>query len=216
MVLGIIKLLGMVVFLYLIWRNLNENYRDDLLISYGWSSTLVMLLGGRIVYGIHNWGVFGDSWTNWFNLWSTSGFNYWGGAAGVLIWSWWFSVKNEWKLWSFLEDVTPIYYLLVTFMLGEFFLSSGLNWRVLLAMVVTLLGYLSASLMQGKYRSLTWYKSGKKGFIFFFTNMIIGLLFASGAIWYKDGWINIVLYLSLSLIFGMGLVILGESYGTKN
>ncbi|MBI2465573.1 prolipoprotein diacylglyceryl transferase [Candidatus Shapirobacteria bacterium] len=215
MVLGLIKLLGIVLFLYLVWRNLNDDYRDEHLISYGWSSIMVMLLGGRIVYGLWNWGALNDSWTSWLMVWKTSGFNYYGGVMFVLLWTWWFCLKNEWKLWSFLEDVTPIYYLLLAFLSGGEYIQRGLDFRLLVWMIVFVIGYLLANFLKGNYRSISWYRSGKKGFIFFATNLVMGLVATVISFLFKDGLFLIILYLGLSLIFGVGLVILGETYGTK-
>jgi len=210
MVLGLIKLLGIVIFLYLIWRNLNDDYRDDQLISYGWISILVMLLGGRIVYSLWNWGTLNDSWASWFMVWKISGFNYYGGIICMLIWTWWFCLRNQWRLWSFLEDVTPIYYLLLAFLSGGEYIQRGLNFRLLVWMIISVLGYLLANFLKGRYRSIFWYRSGKKGFIFFATNTVMSLIVAVSSFVFKDGLILSVLYLGLSLIFGTGLAILGD------
>ncbi len=210
MVLGIIRLLGIVIFLYLVWRNLYDDYRDDQLISYGWSSILIMLLSGRIVYGLWNWGQLNDSWVNWLLVWKFSGYSFYGGVFGVILWTWWFCAKNEWKLWSFLEDLTPIYYLLLGFMLGEDYVRSGFQVKYLAGLLIAMGGYLLANFLKGKYRSVTWYKSGKKGFIFFFTNLVLSIIMSVMSFVFKDGWFMSVFYLVLSLIFGMGLVILGD------
>ncbi|MFA5895237.1 MAG: prolipoprotein diacylglyceryl transferase family protein [Candidatus Shapirobacteria bacterium] len=215
MVLGLIKLLGIVLFLYLVWRNLNDDYRDDELISYGWSSILVMLLGGRIVYGLWNWGALNDSWTSWLMVWKISGFNYYGGIVGVLLWTWWFCVKNEWKLWSFLEDVTPIYYLLLAFLSGGEYIQRGLEFRLLVWMVIAVMGYLLANFLKGKYRSISWYRSGKKGFIFFATNLVMSIVVAISSFLFKDGLILSLLYLGLSLIFAAGTAILGDVFNSS-
>lgn len=215
MVLGLIKLLGVIIFLYLVWRNLNDDYRDEQLISYGWSSILVMLLGGRIVYGLWNWGALNDSWTSWFMIFRVSGFNFYGGIIFVLIWTVWFCIRNEWKVWSFLEDVTPIYYLLLAFLSGGEYIRAGLDARQLSWMLLALSGYLFANFLRGRYRSISWYKSGKKGFVFFATNMIMSLVVGLVSIVFKDGWFMITSYMILSLIFMAGLAILGDVFNSS-
>ena len=214
MVLGLIKLFGIIVFLYLIWRNLYDDYRDDLLISYGWGSMLTMLLGGRIVYGLWNWGVLNDSWINWLMIWKVSGFNFYGGIATSLIWTVWFCVRNEWKVWQFLEDVTPIYYLFLAFINAEEYVKSGFDAHRLILMLVAVVGYLLSNFLKGRYRSFTWYKSGKKGFIFFAVNMIVSWLMAGLVFVSKEGWAITGAYLVLGLIFGGGGVILGEVFNS--
>jgi hypothetical protein len=212
MIFGAIKLLGLIIFLYLTWRNLYEDYRDDWLISYGWTSVLIMFLGGKLTYGLLNWNKLNLTFSGLWRFWEIPGTNLWGGLLLILLWTWWLCKKNEWKLWPFLEDLTPIYYLFVAFELGENYLRTGLDWRPLGLMIVAILGYLMSSLLRGKYRSFSWYKSGKKGFIFFFTNAVVALFMSIIAFWFKDGWIVTISYLSVSLIFGLGLVILGELF----
>lgn len=212
MIFGAIKLLGLIIFLYLTWRNLYEDYRDDWLISYGWLSILLMYVGGKITYGIINWNELNMTFANLGRFWDIPGTNLWGGMVLILIWTGWLCKQNEWKLWPFLEDLTPIYYLFVAFEMGENYLRSGLNLRPLLWMIIAIIGYLMSSLMRGNYRSFSWYKSGKKGFIFFFTNAVIAILLSVVAFWFKDGWIVVVSYWTIGLIFGVGLVILGELF----
>lgn len=214
MVLGLIRILGMVIFIYLVWRNLFDDYRDDLLISYAWGSLLVLLASGRLVYGLWNWGVFNNRLFDWFQIWNPDQFSIFGGIIGVLLWTWWYCVINQWKLWSILEDLTPIYYILIAFFLAETMVNSNYTLESIINLGIALTGYLLSNFMMGRYRSISWYKSGKKGFGFFFTNIVVGMVLAGLTAVNRDWW-QTAAYSIISLIFGLGLVILGELYVTK-
>jgi hypothetical protein len=212
MFLGIIKLIGVILFLYLTWRNLNDSYKDDLLISYSWLCVLVFLAAGRLVFGMINWGVWNKALTDWLVFWQKPGFSYWGGLAGILGVTVWFCHRNSWKLWSFLEDMTGTLYLFVAFMLAAELWSDGFNFRVLVYVLIAGTGYILSGAISNRYRSMVWYKSGKKGFVFFFTNLVTAILLALQAIIYKDRPTIWVLYLMLSLISATGLFMLGEVF----
>ena len=59
---------GMILFLYLTWRNLREDYKEGVLVSFSWLALLAMVLGGRLLYGLLNWGVWNDNWMDWINM----------------------------------------------------------------------------------------------------------------------------------------------------
>lgn len=212
MFIGIIKLIGAILFLYLTWRNLKDNYNDDLLISYSWLSILMFVLLGRIVFGLINWGVWNEEWVDWLLFWQKPGFNYWGGVAGILLATYWFCRQYGWKLWSFLEDMTGTIYLFMAFILADELWSANFNIRILIYVLVALSGYILSNQIASKYRSFVWYKSGKKGFVFFFTNTVVAILSLLMAISYKDRPTVWILYLIFSLISVTGLFILGEVF----
>jgi hypothetical protein len=209
---GIIKLVGLVLFLYLTWRNLNDSYKDDLLISYSWLCVLAFMVAGRLTFGIVNWGVWNDKLADWLLFWVKPGFDYWGGLAGIFGITVWLCRQYGWKLWSFLEDMTGTIYLFMAFLLADVLWTRNFDFRVLVYILISVVGYMLSAQISGRYRSLVWYKSGKKGFVFFFTNSIAAVLLLIQAIFYKDRptvWIS---YLLLSLISLTGLFILGEVF----
>ncbi|MFZ2153091.1 MAG: hypothetical protein WAV41_03470 [Microgenomates group bacterium] len=207
MVLGMIKILGIVIFLYLIWRNLNEDYQDNLLISYGWSSVLVLLVGGSILTNFN--------FAGWWQFWRVQNTNLGGGIGLAFLWTWWCCVRYGWKLWSFLEDVLPIYYLFVCFIWVSEKVGQTFGWKNILVLLILVGGYLLSNLMRDKYRSFVWYKSGKKGFVFFFVNIWLCLALATMAFFGDSNWLAAGFYIIMSLIFGVGLGILGDVYGAK-
>jgi len=214
MVLGIFKFIGAVLFLYLTWRNLRENYQEEKLISYSWLALLAFMVGGRVVFGLVNWGVWNDNLTDWLSVWQKPGFNYGGGIGAMLLVTGWYCKAYDWKLWSFLEDMTPTIYLLGVFLMAEEWVRSGFGIGAGVYMLAAVLGWTIVRLVLKKYRSFSWYKSGKKGFGFFFTNMVVCLILALvGEIILKDLLIAVI-FLILGLISMTGLFILGEVFNS--
>lgn len=214
MVLGIIKLVGAVLYLYLLWRNLRDNYKDELLVVYGWLSLLVFLIGSRVTFGLLNWGKF-ETFGQWFQISTFPGMFYGGGVVAVLLMTWWFSEVNSWKIWSFLEDALQLFFgLLTVIVLGEWW-SAGMDIRYLMVSLTMLFGLTLAWFFKGRYRSFTWYVSGKKGFAVGMTAAIIFLLLALEAFLFKEGLIILILYVVASLISLTQLVILGEIWHKK-
>jgi hypothetical protein len=215
MVLGIFKLIGAILFLYLTWRNLRENYQEEKLISYSWLALLAFMVGGRIVFGLVNWGVWNDNWSDWLLIWQKPGFNYWGGLTAVLLATVGECKANDWKLWSFLEDMNPIIYLLTMFMMAEEWIRTGFELGAGIYVLAAILGLMINWLVVKKYRSFGWYRSGKKGFGWFFTNMVVSLILAVVAAILLKSMLFAVIMAILGLIFLIGLFILGEVFYNK-
>jgi hypothetical protein len=214
MFLGIFKFIGVVMFLYLTWRNLRENYQEEKLISYSWLALLIFLLGGRAVFGLTNWGVWNDNLTDWLSIWTHPGFNYWGGVGAMLLVTGWYCKVNDWKLWSFLEEMTPNIYFLGVFLMAEEFIRSGFNIGVGIYLLTAVLGWVIVRLISKRYRSYSWYKSGKKGFGWFFTNLVVFIILAVASLLYFKNMTVAVIYLILGLLSLAGLFILGEVFNS--
>jgi hypothetical protein len=208
MTLGIIETIGAVVYMYLLWRNLRENYDEKQLVIFGWTSVLAFVVVSRLVYGLLNWGKW-KTVDQWFNLTANPGMFYGAGVVAVILLIWWMSRINNWKIWSFIEDITALFYgLMAVIVIDEWWKNKDI--KLLIVSLTMLFGWALAIFFKGKYRSYSWYRSGKKGFIFGITGVIVFLLMAAEAILFKEGLGVIVLYLIMGLISGVQLVILGE------
>lgn len=210
MVLAIFRVLGIGIFLYLMWRKIREDYPDDEVVTMSWVTILAFLVGGRLVFGLENWGVWNDNAFRWIMFWQNPGFNYVAGYLAMIGGSWWFMRLKKWKIASSLEDmVTPVLFLFTFFWIDEY-VRSGFDFEVVKVapfLVVTLvLGWW----IKRKYRSFVWYKSGKKGFLFWFVNWCgFGVMFIWG-FWAGIDWLWRILAITLSLISLAGLFILGD------
>lgn len=208
MVLGIIKVLGVMFFLYLLWRNLRESYGEKAVVIFGWTSLLVFMVGSRLAYGLINWGKW-EMVGQWWQITANPGMIYEGGLAAVVLLIWGISRVNSWKMWAFLEDVTAMFYaLMAVIIFNEWWWNR--EGKLLLVGLTMLFGCMLAILFKGKYRAYSWYRSGKKGFIFGMCGVMVFLLLMAEAIMFRAGWGAIIFYLIMSLISGVQLVILGE------
>ncbi len=206
MIFGILKVIGIVLFLYLIWRNLKDDYLAEDLVAYSWLAVLVFLIGGRLAYGVENWGIWNENWIDWFLFWEKPGSMLVGGYGCLVAVTIGWCLNKGWKVWSFMEDLSPILLGLLIFWAG----SEG-AWVVAGVLVV---GYLIGWWLGKRYRSFAWYRSGKKGFVFWSLNAILWLILAVVSLGLNSREIVAGLELGLSLISGIGLVILGDVFGT--
>ncbi len=209
MTLGILRVLGIVLFLYLIWRNLSENYDDQKLITFSWLGLLGFLVFGRLFYGLINWGVWNNDLIDWVSVGNKPGMSYIGGYLGFILIAWWFAQKEQWKFLGFVEDLMkPFITMLWFFMLDEF-LRSKFSINVVVFFVLLVAIFLFAGWVVKKYRSFVWYKSGKKGFVLLSSNFLFFLILIPVLILFKDGLVNIILSSIISLVSLIGLFILG-------
>lgn len=210
--LGIIRVLGIILFVYLTWRNLKDSYDEDKIVNYSWIALLAFFVVGRVTYGLVNFGVWNDSWMNWLAVWDKPGMNYIGGFLGLMLINFIFSRVNNWKFVPFCEDglINTLIFLILLiadeFMRATFYLKIGVYLLLLIIMVFL------AKLFRKKYRSLVWYRSGKKGFAFLMTSFIIFLVLGFLGIVFKTNIIYSILYWTISLISLAGLCILGEVF----
>jgi len=125
--------------------------------------------------------------------------------------SWWVAKANGWRQWSFMEDNIVNILLLVMFFLADDLVRSRFDLEPALMLLSCSIAYLWGTSVKGRYRSFGWYKSGKKGFVFWVVNIILFVCLAIISTWLHLGW-SMVINWTLSLLSLMGLVILGEVF----
>ena len=210
MTLGIFRVLGVIAFLYLLWRSLRENYDDQKVISFSWVALLGFLVFGRLSYGLINWGIWNDDLVDWVLVGSKPGMSYIGGYLGLILVSWLFARKEQWKFLSFMEDLArPFLVMTSFFMLDEIF-RTKFNWELILFLLLIVLIFPLFVWISKKYRSFVWYRSGKKGFALLSLNFLFFLGLTPVLILFKDNLVNIILSVIISLISLIGLFVLGE------
>jgi len=196
LILGIVAIVG---YLYLSWRTLRDNYQEEDIVAFSWVALLLFLVGGRLAYGFWHWGDWVGRGINWLEFWKIGELNILGGGLLWLCFALLISKDKGWKVWAFLENSLVSFWFLLT-MFGVIIK----DWKL----VVALGGALGLSfILKKKYRSLVWYKSGKKGFLFFWFFFCFWLILAIiSTIWWLLG---------LSLLFAIGLFILGDDKFSK-
>jgi hypothetical protein len=211
MSLGIMRLIGSVVFLYLLWRYLRDNYDDQKIIAYSWGALLSFLAAGRVTYGLINWGVWNDSWWDWVAVWNKPGMSYIGGFLGLVLMTWGYCRQQQWKFINFAEDISRPFLVYTWFLMTDEWLRSKLDWKLLIYLLMLVLIFLVNKWLSNRYRSFTWYKSGKKGFVLLSTGFLFFLGLSLVLILFKERVINVILALVISLISLAGLYILGNT-----
>ena len=210
--LGILRIIGIILFAYLTWRNLRDSYEEDKIVSFSWMGLLGFLVGGRITFGLVNFGVWNDSWTSWFSVWDKPGMDYIGGFLSLLFISFVLAKLNSWKFIPFAEDLLINILLLLGFLIGDEFLRTKFDLKIGAYLLFLILMILLAKWFKKKYRSFVWYKSGKKGFAFLMTGFVTFLMLGFLALLFKISLIYSIFYWVLALISLVGLLFLGEVF----
>ena len=208
MSLGIFRTIGSIIFMYLLWRNLKDDYDNQKTINYAWAALLGFLVGGRLTYGLINWGVWNDSWISWLTVWNKPGTNYLGGFIGLFLASWLITLKNQWKFLPLMDDIVKPTLIFSGLLMFDEAIRSNFNLKPIVFFLLLVIDVFFISWLKKKYRSFIWYKSGKKGFVLLFNNLLFFLAVGIILILLKDSWLSVILALIISLISGVGLYIL--------
>ncbi len=208
MSLGIFRVLGLIIFMYLLWRDLRDDYGDDKVINYAWVALLGFLFGGRIVYGLVNWGVWNNSWLDWLSVWNKPGTNYLGSYLGLVLVTLMVANKNQWKFLSLLDDIVKPTLIFSSLLMVDEWVRSDFYIRPMLFLTLLVVDIFFVNWLKKRYRSFAWYKSGRKGFVLLFNNLLFFLAVVIVLIILKDNRLSIVLASIISLISGVGLYIL--------
>ena len=203
-------MLGIIIFVYLLWRGLKDNYDNQKIISYSWLALLSFLIVGRLTFGVINWGVWNSNLMDWVSVWTKPGMSYIGGYLGLLLLTWIYAKGQQWKVLAFGEDIMKPVLVWSWFLMADEWWRTKMDFKILVYLMILIVVYLISVWIGKKYRSFVWYKSGKKGFVFLFTNFLFFLLLAIDLIVFKEDLIGIILASVTSLIFAIGLFILGE------
>ena len=207
--LGIIRIIGIVIFLYLLWRNLRESYDDQKIIGYSWLALVGFLFFGRLGYGLINWGIWNNNLTDWLAVWNEPGMSYMSGYLGLVLVTWLYARQQQWKFLNFMEDLVKPFLALISLMMIDEWARSKFSWQILIYILMIILVYMLSNWLSGKYRSFVWYKSGKKGFVLLATNFLFFLVLAFVFGVFGDNLANLILASVISLISVVGLFILG-------
>lgn len=207
---NLIRIVGILLFLYVFWKNLKDDYPSEDVVWLGWLIVAVFYLGSRVLFSILNPESFGLFSGEFFLFWSIPGLNYFGGYLFVLILLLFYAKKKSWKLILLLEDgVKPFLLFLIFNYLDELIRTRWL-WEIVLKVLFLIIVYNISGILKLKYRSFVWFKSGKKGFVFWFASALIFGLFAINNIIFRNGIMMTSVYGLSCLISVTGLFILGD------
>lgn len=182
---------------YISWRTMKESYKDEEIVAFSWVALMLFLIGGRVGFGLSHLGEW-NSIIPWLEFWKINQFNLWSALGTWVAFAALISRDKGWKIWPFMEDnLISLGFLLfiVAMVMG--------NWRLMLSLFLAMFLTLP---VKRKYRSFLWFKSGRKGFMFFWYMICFCLIF---------GILNKSWGAMSSLIFVGGLFMLGYDKFSK-
>lgn len=152
-------ILAFIISSFSFWRRLREDYKEE-----GIFGLTLFIVGGSLLFTWVSAFVFGSQ-RPFFSL------AFLGTVLSVELWSMHFKV-NIWEVFDALS--LPLLFFLLLGGIGGF-LSSGNFWD-LQYFGVGIFGLGAWKFSKEKYRSFSWYKSGKIGFLFWGVSFIVFLL----------------------------------------
>ncbi len=181
------------------WRKLREDYKEEAI--FGLNLLLLVSLGSLVILSSLFVKIKGISLPIVF-------------LGAILILKAW-SFKTKCNLWEILDALTlPFLYLLFFSGIGYFF-STGNLWD-LKNVGSALFSFLVYLLSKNKYRSFSWYKSGKTGFLFWEASFVIFLIFSVLAFMDNDVlYFESVIFILLTIV-SAGLVYHRAERNIKN
>jgi len=205
---NLIRIIGILLFLYVFWKNLKDDYPSNDVIWLGWLIVAMFYFGSRLVF-------FGNFDKDLILFWSKPGLSYLGGYICVLITIALYVKRKSWKLILILEDGVKPFLLFLFFNYLEELIRSKWVGELVAKVLIVLLGYYFAGLLKDKYRSFVWFKSGKKGFVFWSISAIVLGLFMINSLIFGNVLFLTYIYGLSSLISVAGLFILGDVWKKK-
>jgi len=109
---------------------------------------------------------------------------------------------------SLMDDIVKPTLIFTCLLMIDEWVRSNFFLKLFVYLSLLALDVIFVNWLKKKYRSFTWYKSGRKGFVLLFNNLLFFLTIFIVLILFKDNWISMVLALIISLISGVGLYIL--------
>ncbi len=204
-VMGSITVFGLTIFLAFIWasflffRQTREEFaNDEKIVSFLINVFLGWLTGARLFFYLGNLRQFGP-FLKIFLPWRYPGLSFAGGILGIIVSSWLWSRRQQFEIWRLTDAATrPLLIFTGGFFLGQTLVTQELFYLASLGLTLLLIA-LSFWLLKS-YRSLTWYPSGKIGFVFLSTNIVLGAGFSLLAFLLSSG-LYLETLLSLGLFF---------------
>jgi len=164
-VFGLVLFLGFLFSSFWFFKNTKEEFVDEeQAISFIFWVFLSWLLGSRVIFFSTNFNSFPSFWTL-FLPWQYPGLSFAGGILGMALAAKIWAKKNKFNLWRVSDSALfPFLLFQEFFFLGQF-LTTQENFYFF-AFLIFLAGFPLGLWIKKKYRSFSWYPSGKIGLTF--------------------------------------------------
>ncbi len=203
---AILRIVALFAWFYGGWRKLRNDYSRDKILLFLWSGMLMFLVASRLA----TINVYYEGFGALPLVWRFGGENWLVGYGTFLGLSYYLCLQNGWKLVAFLEDISGVGVVFFIFMFGDRFLRTGGGVEKLVPAVILLGIWIINLWLVRKYRSYSWYRSGKKGFIFLWSNAVFYLIYAAYSYFVGRGLVWVFIYLLIGILMLVGLFILGQ------
>lgn len=160
---GFFAVIAFIVFSFILWRILKEDYREEEILTFTIFVALVGLAGARIGFCLFNFEEFVSPW-KWVLFNRFPGFSFLTGILASMAAIFWWVRKRSWDFWLLADSATFASLWGFGFAGIGLFLSNGaLKDLYRIFLIVFTLGL--AHIFAKRYRKFIWYKSGKLGFV---------------------------------------------------
>jgi len=157
--------LAFLVSAYSFWKRLREDYAEELIFGLTLRGGFFALIFARLFFVLCNLNLFEFSVAAWVTAHVGADFNLGGAFVGVVWAVVWQMKKRKKHPWEVLDALSlAVLYFLVLGGVGSF-LTNGI-YSDLFFSVIGLVGLGFFPFLKKNYRSFSWYKSGKTGFLF--------------------------------------------------
>lgn len=147
------------------WRRLKEDFKEEEIFTLTLTILFFSLFFSRLFFVLLNINIYGLELANWFSLPHKNNFCVVGAFCGAILACFLGAKKIKKEFWEAIDALSlPIFYIICFSSVG-LFLQKG-ELFLLFYLLVGILGvFLNLHLIK-RYRSISWYKSGKIGFLF--------------------------------------------------
>lgn len=141
------------------WRKLKEDYKEEAVFALN----LLLLAGAGVFYALS------------FFLLRNKGFSFPVTFAGVVLILKMWSLKTKSNVWEIFDALALSFIYFLFFVGVGYFASTGSYWD-LKYIGAALVSWTVYEFSKNKYRSFSWYKSGKTGFLFWEASFVVFLV----------------------------------------
>lgn len=191
---------------FFFWRELKEDISNEEIFK----ATLLILFFSfcfsKLFYILFRLDELGFSLKPMLSFFSLSGLSFFGAFSGAVLALAWYFQRLKRSIWEGLDALSLPLLLFVSLLGIGSFLSKG-EPEKLIFLGVGISGFIVLKLIKKKYRSFSWYKSGKTGFMFWSTvlwvftlSLVLDFVLGVTLYWEELFWFALVLF-SVGVIF---------------
>ena len=203
---ALVELFGFILAAYRFWRKLKEDFPPEGIFSLTLIISLLGLFLGRVVFILSNLEKFGFGYLSGIFSLDFPGISIPGGfLAGMLglnLYSW----RRRWDTWL-IADAALNFFLIVMGTITLASLIRNFSYPVLGVLILVVLVVLVAEKIWKRYRSFSWYKSGRVGFlacfstVAFFGPFLLLDIFWNKALYFEEYLNLLVITLAIILLY---------------